>query len=153
MTQRFKLRLVNQAGEQLPTKVEFSRRETVDPFCQALVPPAVSARYHRVAFRCQHYPGPSAACQKLRALAGRPVTQARDLFDLFILYAADHLRDIATRPLGSAVLERAKSRLGEVSYAQYRDQVVAYLAKEARPAYEEAAVFAQIQQSLLAPLP
>lgn len=95
-TQRFRFGLITPAGQRLPTKVEFSRRnsrrnswrnERSDGEAEsALVDTQVARCYRRLSFRCSHYTGGAAVVQKVRALAGRPVTQARDVFDLAILF-------------------------------------------------------------------
>ena len=133
-TQRWKMALrVEGLTVPLRTKVELSRRpgsgearfEAVDrelARAYRLTPPLVS-----------HYIASAALSQKIGALAGRPETQARDVFDLHLLIAhlgggaGPELRlDKATRAQLPQALERA---LG-VSHDDYRAQVVAFLEPE-----------------------
>ncbi len=149
-TQRFRVRLVT-AGESWPTKVEFSRRRHFgrgwENRCPApelgqataafscvtdTISPGVTAAYRQLAFRCQHYTGEAAALQKLSALAKRAQPQARDAFDLHLLWLGGHWdRGVAS---GLAREERARAMevLVSLSYADYTSQVVDYLEPEAR---------------------
>lgn len=134
-TQRFRLRLVTRSGEELPTKVEFSRRPTHDAWVDEDIDPAVAGPYRQLAFRCQHYVAASAVLQKVRALAGRPATQARDVFDLNILYLSDQGGDANLSTLEVDTRTGAAHRAMSISYAQYCDQVVAYLDPGAQHMY------------------
>ena len=91
-TQRFRFSLVTAAGNRLPTKIEFSRRnDSADGESEtALIDAEIARPYRRLPYPCPHYTGAAAVVQKLRALAGRPVTQARDVFDLGILIRGGH---------------------------------------------------------------
>lgn len=134
-TQRFGCHLLRASGVRLPTKVEFSRRND-DPGDEALVEsidPAIARPYRRLAYRCRHYDGPSAVRQKIEALAGRAVTQARDVFDLDILIRGGHFAAAAEQGrLDGAPLERALRRITDIDWHAYHDQVLEYLDTDAR---------------------
>ena len=50
------------------------------------IDPEIARQYRKLSYRCRHYAGEVAVVQKVKALAGRTVTQARDVFDLAILF-------------------------------------------------------------------
>lgn len=137
-TQRFRVRLVNRAGEEFPTKVEFSRRDPVESsvqdYAMEAIDPSITSKYHRISYRCQHYSGKAAVAQKILALSQRPVTQARDVFDLYILYLAGHF-DSKSWSFGTETLTKARENAIAISYRQYTDQVVHYLSQEAQASY------------------
>jgi hypothetical protein len=152
-TQRFKLRLQKTTGEELPTKVEFSRRDAHDPYekttpLSEMISPQIAAQFNRLAFRCQHYPGSQAVVQKIHALAGRPATQSRDVFDLYVLYLGNHFKS-SSRPEAVALLAKARECLLSISYEQYRDQVVSYLDPDATQSYGSKEQWEHLQSKVL----
>jgi predicted nucleotidyltransferase component of viral defense system len=151
-TQRFRVRLVTAAGEELPTKVEFSRRNTpAEAEARTdLVNPEIARRYNRLAYRCRHYAGHAAVAQKVNALAGRAVTQARDAFDLMILHAGGFTRGISLQELVSAQKRaQAVDKLQALSFAEYEGQVLEYLEDEARREYGSPRDWTSIQETVL----
>lgn len=134
-TQRFGCSLVCSSGVRLPTKVEFSRRGD-DPGDIAgieLLDAAIAHPYRKLAFRCRHYKGGTATVQKIHALAGRAVTQARDVFDLGILIRGGHLDTAATDgALASAPVQQAIDSLLGLHWEDYDGQVVEYLSDDSR---------------------
>jgi predicted nucleotidyltransferase component of viral defense system len=134
-TQRFRVQLVTVSGERLPSKVEFSRRASAVGGGRevALVDTEIARRYQRLAFRCQHYDGASAMAQKVLALAGRAVTQARDVFDLDLLQRGGHTRDLALRTLVSAeTCAAAAANLRALTYDDFAGQVLEFVDDEQR---------------------
>ncbi len=137
-TQRFKLRIVNNAGEEFPTKVEFSRREVSgnEKFSLGMINPKVAGQFKKLSYPCFHYDPESAIFQKVRALVGRTETQARDVFDLYLLYLGGHFskKNIL---LELPVEERNKAiiSMGNLDFDSYQGQVVEYLETEARARY------------------
>ncbi len=128
-TQRWKigLRAREAAGVALHTKVEFSRRPTRDEATLEAVSPSVIANHRMLPLLVRHYPLDAALRQKVRALLGRTIVQARDVFDLALLLghagsgAADMLRPVRARLLQAA--ERAM----EISFDEFQGRVVAFL--------------------------
>jgi predicted nucleotidyltransferase component of viral defense system len=147
-TQRFKLRLVTKQGLELPTKIEFSRRGIKDKFLEEGINSEISRKYNRLSYKCQHYCGEGPVRQKIDALAGRVETQARDVFDLYILFLGglwiENIED--SEP---SELEKAKYNLSSISYEQYRDQVVEYLSEEARNQYASLDNWTEIKNLIL----
>ena len=130
--------LLRGSGVRLPTKVEFSRRadDPGDSAASELVDAAIALPYRKLAFRCRHYKGSHAVVQKIHALAGRAVTQARDVFDLGILIRGGHL-DTAVRngALKGAPVQQAIACLLELHWNDYDGQVVEYLDDDSRDEY------------------
>ena len=137
-TQRFRARLATTAGESLPTKVEFSRRGAAGESVVGTIDPAIAARYRRLAFPCRHYSAAAAARQKMLALASRRHVQARDAFDLYILWLGGRAQP-GGGTLAPAEREQAAETLLGFTYADYAGQVLAYLgpAEQDRFAGEE----------------
>ena len=129
-TQRWKMSLAAE-GRALPlhTKVEFSRRGTTEEAKVEPVAAGVLADYQLMPLLAPHYPLAAAVHQKIRALVGRSAVQARDVFDLAVLFArAGHKID--GLKLVRAQLPGAIERAMEVSYADFKSQVVSYLKPE-----------------------
>ena len=126
-TQRWKVALaVEGRSLELRTKIEFSRRTTTDEAKVEPVAAGVLAEYQLMPVLAPHYPLAAALRQKIGALVGRNAVQARDVFDLSVLFAKAGRDPEAVRPL-RAKLPKAIERAMEVSYADYKSQVVSYL--------------------------
>jgi predicted nucleotidyltransferase component of viral defense system len=150
-TQRFRAGLITPAGLRLPTKIEFSRRQRQsDKPIMTMINPDIARQYHKLSYRCQHYPGEFAALQKVRALAGRSVAQARDVFDLGILHAGGYTSSISTNKLISGkVRQQAIDNLLGLSYEDFIGQVAEFLDAEHRKQYDSAIVWEQLQETVL----
>lgn len=153
-TQRFRVQLVTVGGERLPSKIEFSRRApTAGGREVAQVDGEIAHRYHRLAFRCQHYDGAAAVVQKVLALAGRPVTQARDVFDLDVLRRGGHTRNIAMHELTTEKQRAAAAANARaLGFDDFEGQVLEFLDDEQRGEFADVAVWremvAQVEQLL-----
>ena len=126
-TQRFRARLVTAGGESLPTKVEFSRRGATGERVMGTTDPAIAQRYRRLSFPCMHYSAAAACRQKMLALATRRQPQARDAFDLYILWLGGHAQPGLAGLLTPAEREQAARTLLGFTYADYAGQVLDYL--------------------------
>ena len=144
-TQRFRCVLITPAGHRLPTKVEFSRRkESGDGESEAaLIDAEIARTYRKLSYRCPHYTGGAAVVQKLRALAGRPVTQARDVFDLAILFRGGH-----SPPAGGDYVKAIDCLMG-LTWEDYEGQVIEFLDKESRAEYGDKQAWAMLQNQVL----
>ena len=144
--QRFKVHLITGAGEDLSTKVEFSRRGFDTPIRSEPVLAPILAAYRMPPLITPHYTATAAARQKLLALASRRQPEARDIFDLYTLSSHP---DIATADLGEgfaqAEIREGRERIFSVSYEQYRDTVVAFLGPEDRAAHDSSGVWDEIR--------
>jgi hypothetical protein len=116
-TQRFKMHLITFAGEDLFTKVEFSRRGLKDGIMASAVPDSIMRAYKLIPIIVPHYNAVAATLQKISALASRPAVQARDIFDLYILspkLSDPEINSLKTPKKGK--LERAYENLFSVTF-------------------------------------
>jgi hypothetical protein len=129
-TQRWKIGL-SVEGHAIPlhTKVEFSRRPTMEESKVEPIVASVLAEHQLMPFLAPHYPLAAAMRQKVAALAGRSVVQARDVFDLAVLFAKSGGNVEALQPI-RPVLPKAIERAMDVSYDEFKSQVVSYLQPE-----------------------
>jgi predicted nucleotidyltransferase component of viral defense system len=140
-TQRFKVHLLTAAGEDLFTKVEFSRRGFKGEMTVQPISDAVLRAYKLPPLVCPHYSAETAVLQKAEALASRSVVQARDVFDLYVLSTQADLSFTG----GVKMLEKAKENALGISFEQFRDTVVSYLAPEDKAVYDKAAAWDEIR--------
>ena len=124
------------------SKVEFSNRDGEGDYTLAPLPDAVVAPYALRPPSIQHYDAATATAQKVAALAGRPQTQARDVFDLELLLRRQPL---AKSSLDAALLEAAVERALEQDYAAFRDQVLPFLESDAADLVASPGAWEQIQ--------
>ena len=150
-TQRFRFGLITTANQRLPTKVEFSRRSNlVDNHIKEMVDPEIARQYHRLSYRCNHYPGEDAVFQKIQALAGRPVTQARDVFDLSLLHAGGYTSSIkSNKNLTKELREKASEALISLTYDDYKGHVVEFIDTDNREHYDSPSAWEQLQETIL----
>lgn len=134
-TQRFKVHLITGAGEDLFTKIEFSRRGFKGSFLVQSVSSKVLRTYKMSSLMVSHYDIESAIIQKVDAIVSRSIIQPRDIFDLHILmplYDADsgHINISQTR------IKKAVGNILQVGFRQFRDTVLIYLAREDQNLYD-----------------
>lgn len=150
-TQRFRCALITGSGQRLPTKVEFSRRAD-DPGKLApreSVDAEIARGFRKLAFRCRHYSGPAAVVQKIEALAGRALTQARDVFDLAILLQGGYLGTAAREGvLADAPINKAIECLTALDWEDYAGQVVEFLDPDSHAAYGTRTAWHELQSSV-----
>ena len=150
--QRFRFGLITPAGHRLPTKVEFSRRQQGgnNKVTTELIDTEVARAYRKLAYRCQHYAGDVAIVQKVKALAGRTVTQARDVFDLAILYRGGHAPSAPLKRLmPEQELTQAIECLMDLSWEDYQGQVVEFLDTNSRDEYGDKQAWEWLQTFVL----
>ena len=136
-TQRFKIHLISSSGEDLFTKVKFSRRGFTGKVVIGGIDDTILRAYKLAPLIAPHYDAHSAIVQKINALAGRSALQARDIFDLYLLssqYAGP--ADTRIDDIKSGALSKAYERVFEVEFEQFRDTVVSYLSVEDQPVYD-----------------
>jgi hypothetical protein len=135
-TQRWKVGLrVEGLGVALPTKIECLHRGLQDGVALGSVDSALARVYRLPPFMVSHYGAAAALRQKIGALAGRPETQARDVFDVHHLLAVG-----ATLPATSErereLADRACANAMAVDFAAFKSQVLSYLEPEAQAQYD-----------------
>lgn len=134
-TQRFKIHLLTAGGEDLFTKIEFSRRGVKGTSAVERISGEILRAYKMAPLLVPHYDAAAAAVQKIQALAQRTVLQARDIFDLFILSSQYEESERERMQMSKAVLQTAHDNIFLVDFSQFRDTVVAYLGAEDQKAY------------------
>src|SRR5438445_4467960 len=144
--QRFKVHLLTIAGEDLPTRIEFSRRGLDSPVRSESVSTAVLAAYHLAPIIIPHYTALPATRQKIRALIAIREPQARDVFDLYILSSQPGVSSVGLLAgFGERELHQARDRVYGIEYAQYRDTVVNFLVPADRAAFGSRHIWDEIR--------
>jgi len=144
-TQRFKVHLITFSGEDLFTKVEFSRRGFNGDIVVEEVADNVLRAYKMAPLVMPHYDIRSAIAQKIGALAARSVVQARDIFDLHIMISQYQPAEDGRLTVNRSKITGARENLFEVNFEQFRDTVVSYLAFEEQALYASAARWDEIK--------
>lgn len=142
-TRRWKVAIAV-AGRQEPvrTKIELSHRNGEHRHVLEPVPDRIVAPYALRAPTLQHYTADAATEQKIKALAGRSETQARDVFDLDLLLRREPLADTA---IDAQILELAAERGLALPFEAFGDQVLPFLDPEIAELYDTQAAWEQMQ--------
>lgn len=144
-TQRFKVHLLTAAGEDLFSKVEFSRRGFRGEAIVQAVNDMIIRTYTAAPLIVPHYSLRSAVDQKINALCTRTIIQARDVFDLYVLCPHYNHADAEALRMDVAQLDRARDNVFEIGFKQFRDTVIAYLSEEDRRVYDSEAAWDEIR--------
>lgn len=148
--QRFKVHLITSAGEDHFTKIEFSRRGFDSPYGAEAITASVLRLYRLPPIIVPHYSAGAAVNQKIRALLTRRRTEARDIFDLYILSSQISEEDRMTlKKISHRKLKEAQDRIYAVEYEQYRNQVVSYFSAEDQDNYRSKEIWDQIRLTAL----
>ena len=115
-----------------------------------MVDPEIARQYRRLSYRCNHYSGEDAVFQKIQALAGRPVTQARDVFDLGLLQAGGYAISIkSNKNLTRELREKASEALMSLTFDDYKGHVVEFIDTDNREHYDSPSAWEQLQETVL----
>jgi len=144
-TQRFKVHLKTKSGLDLPTKVEFSRREGVDHAVNEHIPSEVLRDYKMAGCVVPHYEVNAAVVQKIEALGQRSKTEARDIFDINLLSSQYSHSENKLPKLKTELIERAHENVFIIDFIQYREVVVKFLSEEDQKIYDSEEVWDDIQ--------
>jgi predicted nucleotidyltransferase component of viral defense system len=117
------------------TKIEFSDRNGDTRFKLEAVPRHIVAAYALRPPQMQHYLTQPATEQKVVALARRPETQARDVFDLELLFRHGG----ALAGIDEAEIKAAAEAAVSLSWLDFETQVVPFLDPEVAALYDETA--------------
>jgi hypothetical protein len=148
-TQRWKVGLaVEGHSSELHTKIEFSRRPTTEEAKVEPVAAGVLAEHQLMPLLAPHYPVAAALRQKVGALVGRSTVQARDVFDLAVLFAKAGRGVEALRPIQPDI-PKALERAMDISYADYKSQVVSYLQPEHLETYGSREAWDALQMQVI----
>ena len=133
-TQRWKVSIEARGrSEPVRTKIEFSNRNGEQRYRLEAVPSRIVAPYALRSPSVQHYTEDAATEQKIKALAGRSETQARDVFDLDLLLRR---KPLAAGSLDPQVITDATERALELPFGAFRDQVLPFLEADVAALYE-----------------
>ncbi len=148
-TQRWKVLLaVSDREEPTSTKIEFSRRNGDRRWLLEAVPDRVVAPYALRAPTLLHYTAAPAIEQKVKALAQRLETQARDVFDLELLFRG-HRDAVETGALDSATLKAAMESCLELPFEAFEAHVVPFLEPDVADLYDSASSWEQMQSFVI----
>lgn len=137
-TQRFKVHLITSAGEDLFTKIEFSRRGFDGKVIVEAVSDNILRPYKLLPLLVPHYHINSVVTHKLNALAKRAVSQARDIFDLYVLIPQlDKSVFEKVVSIDKNILSKAYEHVFEVDFEVFRDTVVSYLSIDDQELYSK----------------
>ncbi len=145
-TQRWKLRLACPLLTQtLPTKIEFSRRRLLkDTVRFESISPEIMRRYEMPLLLVSHYLPESAFKQKIDAIISRSETQARDIFDLYLLLTS-RIEKMPRLEKPRADLNQAKENVLSTSFASFKSRVVSYLEPDIQKRYNSREVWDEIR--------
>ncbi|MEX2204577.1 MAG: nucleotidyl transferase AbiEii/AbiGii toxin family protein [Actinomycetota bacterium] len=144
-TQRWKT-LISVGGREIPvrTKIEFSHRPSDARRILDAVPDRVVAPYALRAPTMLHYTADAAIEQKVKALALRSQTQARDVFDLELLFRTH--RDTSQQgEIEPNIIKAAVDRASGLSFEDFREQVVPFLDPEVAELHDDQSAWKQMQ--------
>ena len=134
-TQRWKVALESSAAPaSLHTRVEFSRRKADGGTEFDAVDPVLIAEHGIPPILATHYTAGAAFAQKVRALAHRPATQARDIFDLDLLLRSGHSR-LEPGRIAKQDSETARVNIESVDFDTFAGQVLAFLPQAEQRAF------------------
>lgn len=149
-TQRWKI-LLTSSHSSLPvhTKIEFSRRGIDDGIEFGAINKLLTQQYQLPPIFIPHYNAFAALRQKFSALINRTETQARDVFDIYLLlqYATDIEKIISV--LSSDDCQKIIDSTLSISFDDYNSLVVNYLEPIYLKQYEDPAIWQKIQLSIL----
>ena len=148
-TQRWKLTLVYSGfSEPIWTKVEFSHRGTDPRTSFDQVPDELVRPYAVRPPTVMRYLPAAMIEQKIAALAGRTETQARDVFDLELLFR-QWPDAVAPGAVPAGQLKAAAERATQLSFESYRELVIRFLDPDARELHDRREAWDQTQARVL----
>jgi len=152
-TQRWKITLASvraTGGQPIRTEVEFSHRSLDDRYELNQVPSAVVEPYGLRPPAVQRYLPLAMMMLKLQALVGRTETQARDVFDLDLLFTRyPNLIKSEVIAKGKVDVDAAIERVLEFPFEAYASQVVPFLTPEFADLLGSATAWAQMQEHVV----
>ena len=144
--QRWKVAL-HCGGIDIPTKIEISRRGVEQRGIEfSSISPIILSKYHITPTYLGHYSASLAIDQKIEALAGRPETQARDLYDLDLLLNRHPTAEVSTKP--NTLLKAIECAMS-IDQDQFRGQVVEFLEDDAKVYYASKSSFDTMQNRVI----
>ena len=142
--QRWKVAL-KLLGQDVWTKIEFSRRILADTPLRGTLTQKFQDEYLPEGATLSHYGTKPALKQKLEALAGRKITQARDVFDIAFLIG------IGTEPpsLNEETIREAEQNTRFLKFQDYSGQVIPYLDESHAEEFGSEEAWERLQRQVL----
>ena len=144
-TQRFKIHLIASEGEDLFTKLEFSRRGFKGEILIEPVSSNILREYKLPPLLVPHYALSSAINQKIEALSTRAIVQARDIFDLYILSSQISPSQLKEIKISESQIKKVVENIFQIDFEQFRDVVVNYLLEEEQKVYNSKGLWDEIR--------
>lgn len=136
-TQRWKFGLRVPGLEQpVPTKIEFSRRGLEAGSVFETISPEIVRLYELSLLMANHYPAPVVWQQKINAILSRTKSQARDVFDLYLLLEAGLKSAGALMQYKKPDDAQIKENVLAVDFGQFKSQVLSYLESDLQSHYD-----------------
>jgi predicted nucleotidyltransferase component of viral defense system len=149
-TQRWKAGLRTQGlSVALRTKIEFSRRASAGGTAFEAVDRQVVQPYALTPFLATHYSTAAAIQQKIHALSERLEPQARDVFDLNLLFSRPDAAAIVLSAKEKRWLAQATEHAMSISFDEYTGQVVDFLDPEQKEIFAQRASFNAMQSAVV----
>lgn len=146
MVQRWKIGIKTKNRVMIiPTKIEFSRRVMDAERKAEIINPLLLQAYQLSPMTLSHYLYAAAVKQKINALIFRSQTQARDIFDLHLLFS----RKEASLFSMKFDLKKAIDCILSISFNDYLSQVVAYLEQEVSEYYQQPKKWEEMQLTVI----
>jgi hypothetical protein len=148
---RYKFNVLGGGDVRYSTKVEvsFRPRHPADVVEQGPADRSITDRYlpRASTINVSHYGRLAAKRQKLVALSGRTIVQARDVFDLHVLGLHERQSDWSelAAQVDASTLASGLDRALEISYPEFEGQVVEFLSDEARRVFGDRLAWEGIQ--------
>jgi predicted nucleotidyltransferase component of viral defense system len=125
-TQRWKVALAGALAAEVHTKIEFSTRKGDQRLVAEQIPRSLVARYGLEPPIVQRYTLAPMLEQKVKALALRGETQARDIFDLDLLFR-ERGKETDPASIVTEYADAARARARELPYPSFESQVLPFL--------------------------
>jgi predicted nucleotidyltransferase component of viral defense system len=143
-TQRWKLTIkIEDFLLPLHTKIEFSRRGLQTGTKFEAIDPHLIQSYNLSPIMMNHYSADTAFQQKVHALASRSQTQARDLFDIYILLTSQ-IKNSSFAKKQKHIFHEAQIKAKTITFQDFKSQVLSYLAPEYQQQYDSKTVWNNI---------
>ena len=149
-TQRWKVGLrVEGFSVPLRTKIEFSRRNTIEGAAFESIEPEILSAYDMTPSLATHYTSHAAIAQKIHALAARTEPQARDIFDLNVLFSRADARGMSLDDVQRRHVPEAIENAVAISFDEYLSKVVAYLDATQAALYADRSAWDAMQEQVV----
>jgi len=148
-TQRWKVALtIPRQREPFWAKIEFSRRGMDGESRLDQVRTEIAGKYALRPPTARHYLSRAMIVQKITALVQRSESQARDIFDLDLLFR--QLSDeMSAGEIGADLVGLATARVTELPFEAYRSQVVEFIEPEVLELYDNERAWDDMQRNVL----